>query len=225
MVTPSSQETPTEEAGRASRAGREGGTPELILDVAQELIQTRGFSAISYQDISERIGIRKASIHGHFRTKFQLGTAVIRRYRERLAQAFRSAEPGEHPRYADLLDLYFAPYLEVAGTAERVCLCGALSGEFLSLPPEMRAEVARFFSEHEDLLETVLERGQRAGEFHLTDSPRQAARLFLSALQGALLLRRSTGHQKQVHEVVKGLKKAVLVRGASPKGRRRAKRS
>ena len=41
-------------------------TAEQILDLAETLIQTRGYSAFSYQDIADSLGIRKASIHYHF---------------------------------------------------------------------------------------------------------------------------------------------------------------
>src|SRR4051794_36242328 len=58
-------------------------TSDLILDVAQELLQTRGYNAISYQDIADRIGIRKASIHHHFPNKSDLAQALVRRYRQR----------------------------------------------------------------------------------------------------------------------------------------------
>jgi len=37
-------------------------TAEKILDLAETLIQTRGCSAFSYQDIADALGIRKASI-------------------------------------------------------------------------------------------------------------------------------------------------------------------
>ena len=57
-------------------------TADRILDTTERLIQTRGFNAISYQDISDAVGIKKASIHHHFPTKFGLGTAVIERYRQ-----------------------------------------------------------------------------------------------------------------------------------------------
>ena len=55
-------------------------TRERILDVAQELVQTIGANAMSYQHISEAVGIRKASIHHHFPTKEGLIEALIERY-------------------------------------------------------------------------------------------------------------------------------------------------
>jgi TetR/AcrR family transcriptional repressor of nem operon len=38
-------------------------TAEKILDLAERLIQPRGCSAFSYQDIADALKIRKASIH------------------------------------------------------------------------------------------------------------------------------------------------------------------
>src|ERR1043165_7567954 len=55
-------------------------TRTAIMDAAQELIQRRGANAMSYQDISEAVGIRKASIHHHFPTKDDLIAAVIERH-------------------------------------------------------------------------------------------------------------------------------------------------
>jgi len=47
------------------------------VDLAEALIQSRGYSAFSYQDISDRLGIRKASIHYHFPSKTDLGVAAL----------------------------------------------------------------------------------------------------------------------------------------------------
>src|SRR6185369_16920377 len=52
-------------------------TAAQILDAAETLIQTRSYSAFSYQDIADELGIRKASIHYHFATKADLGVAVV----------------------------------------------------------------------------------------------------------------------------------------------------
>ena len=62
-------------------------TAEKILDLAEMLIQTRGYSAFSYKDISDVLGIRKAGIHYHFEFKTDLGVAVVDRYAERFGKA------------------------------------------------------------------------------------------------------------------------------------------
>ena len=141
-------------------------TYQRILDSAQLLIQTRGFNAISYQDISEAVGIKKASIHHHFPSKWGLGVAVIVRYRQELSLALAEAEHNEALSVWKLLECYLQPYRDLARTEDKVCLCGALAGEFLALPPEMQAEVTRFFEEQQGGLQRVLAKGKRAGCFH-----------------------------------------------------------
>ena len=58
-------------------------TKQSILDLAQEFIQVRGYNAFSYQDISDRLKIQKASIHHHFHSKEDLGTEVLEGARSR----------------------------------------------------------------------------------------------------------------------------------------------
>ena len=55
-------------------------TRALLLNEAEALLRTRGYAAFSYADLAERVGIRKASIHHHFRTKEELGVSLIDAY-------------------------------------------------------------------------------------------------------------------------------------------------
>ncbi|MBV8574602.1 MAG: helix-turn-helix transcriptional regulator, partial [Acetobacteraceae bacterium] len=56
-------------------------TATRILDVAERLVQTRGFNAFSYADIAQALRVTKASLHYHFPTKGKLGERLIERYR------------------------------------------------------------------------------------------------------------------------------------------------
>jgi TetR/AcrR family transcriptional regulator, transcriptional repressor for nem operon len=105
-----------------------------------------------------------------------------------------------------MLNHYSAPYTELADTPNRVCLCGALAGEILALPLEMRDRVDRFFTTHELWLEGILKRGLDRGEFKLAASPRKTARMIFGALQGALLVKRATGDVSHMRDVIVALK-------------------
>ena len=179
-----------------------------ILDTMQELIQVRGFNAISYQDIADRVGIRKASIHYHFPTKFVLGAAVIERYRARLLEALAAAEAGGSQRA--VLAAYLEPFAAFVEGGDKVCLCGALAGEFAALPKPMQEQVTQFFIEQQAWLEQLLEHGRAAGELRFAGSPRSMARLCFSALQGALLVRRAQGDGQQIRDVI-GTIRALLL--------------
>ena len=54
-----------------------------ILLAAQDLLQTRGYAGFSYQDLSDRLGIAKPSIHHHFATKEALALALVEGLRAR----------------------------------------------------------------------------------------------------------------------------------------------
>ena len=116
-------------------------TAEQILDLAETLIQTRGYSAFSYQDIADALGIRKASIHYHFPSKADLGVAVINRYIDRFDAALTEVAGDESQSSMAMLELYVQPYLQFARAPDRVCLCGALAGEMLALPLNYEAQV------------------------------------------------------------------------------------
>jgi TetR/AcrR family transcriptional regulator, transcriptional repressor for nem operon len=194
-------------------------TAEEILDVAETLIQTRGYSAFSYQDIADALGIRKASIHYHFPSKTDLGIAVVDRYAQRFGSALdQIAADPRHPSMA-MLDKYVEPYVAFANTPDRVCLCGALAGEMLALPGELRTRVTGFFQQHQTWLARILARGAERGEFALMAEPAKMARLLFGALQGALLVKRTTGDATQLNDVVAVLKAQLT----KPGGRHRAK--
>ena len=187
-------------------------TADRILDVMQDLIQTRGFSAISYQHIADALKVTKASIHYHFPSKSDLGSAVVRRYRALLMAMMDGATDDESGTTWDILTLYFGPYLEFADTAEKVCLCGALAGEYPSLPPDMQAEVAAFFAEQQVWLERLIARGIDRGELRLPApaAAAETARLVFSALQGALLVQRAGGDVGQLTGVIAGLRACLV---------------
>ena len=79
-----------EDVGVATEARKtEGGTASKILDVAERLVQLRGFNGFSYADVAEELGISKASLHYHFAGKAE---ALIERYASRFTASLDEIE-------------------------------------------------------------------------------------------------------------------------------------
>ncbi len=170
-------------------------TQSSILDIAQEFSQTRGFNAFSYRDIADRIGIRAASIHHHFRTKADLGAAMTSRYRE---EFMREVERIER-EFSDPLTR-LREYAELfRGTLEagRMCLCGTLAVEYETLPPPMQQEVRAFFTQNESWLQEVFAQLRAAGSLGGDRSPEDLATSYLSMLEGAMLSARTFGQSRR----------------------------
>ncbi len=64
-------------SGRAERAELEGGARRLILDHAARLLRSNGYHQTSLREIAEAVGIRKASLYHHFRSKEEIVEAVV----------------------------------------------------------------------------------------------------------------------------------------------------
>ncbi|HKH90732.1 MAG TPA: TetR/AcrR family transcriptional regulator [Gemmatimonadaceae bacterium] len=167
-------------------------TTDQLLDVAQELAQTRGYNAFSYRDLAERVGIRSASVHHHFPAKGDLGRALVARYRDRFSDALRgigAAGGGASAKLAAYVELFRSTY-EQGG---RLCLGGMFAADLPTLPPEVQEQVRGFYADNEAWLTRILDAGRRASELDFEGSPRDAAAALLDGLEGALLAARAHG--------------------------------
>jgi TetR/AcrR family transcriptional repressor of nem operon len=162
-----------------------------ILDVAERLVQTRGFNAFSYADISRALHITKASLHYHFPTKAKLGERLIERYRVAFQAALDDID-GSSSDAGAKLRAYAGIYINVL-ERNRMCLCGMLAADYATLPKAMKDEVRRFFDANEAWLVEVVESGRVNKEIAFSGSAVEAARLLVAALEGAMLLARSHG--------------------------------
>src|SRR5450631_938148 len=137
---------------------RVGDTRTRVLDVAERLVQVRGFNGFSYADVAAELQITKASLHHHFPSKAGLGEALIARYAERFADALAAIDADGAAAPAKL-DAYAGLYTDVLRDG-RMCLCGMLAAEYETLPIPIRGAVVAFLDENEDWLERVLEQGR-----------------------------------------------------------------
>lgn len=178
-------------------------TAEQILDAAQQMVQTRGYNAFSYADISAQVGIRKASIHYHFPSKSDLGSGLVARYREIFRKKRDQIDrQTDYPRRQ--LERYVQLYLDGLRD-ERMCLCGMLAADFTTLPQAVREEVKGFFADNEAWLTKVLVEGCKAGVIHCNEPAEVSAQLLLAGLHGAQLVARSYGDVTRFHSIAQRL--------------------
>lgn len=166
-------------------------TAERILDLAERLVQTRGFNGFSYADVAQELRVTKASLHYHFPTKAALGQRLIERYSEAFAAALAAIDANETSARAKLRT-YVSIYARVLNDG-RMCLCGMLAADYATLAEPMRAAVTSFFEANERWLAGVLAEGRAAGEITLSGDPVEIARLLVGSLEGGMLVARSFG--------------------------------
>jgi TetR/AcrR family transcriptional repressor of nem operon len=164
-------------------------TSGRILDIAERLVQTRGFNAFSYADVADALHVTKASVHYHFPSKAKLGMRLIERYRSAFMAALDRIDTGGLDA-ASKLRAYVAIYFDVLDN-DRMCLCGMMAADYATLPKSMQTGVRKFFEANETWLAGVLVRGNASGELTFTGSPVETARVLVATLEGAMLLARA----------------------------------
>jgi TetR/AcrR family transcriptional repressor of nem operon len=166
-------------------------TSQRILDIAERLVQTRGFNGFSYADVAAALKVTKASLHYHFPSKAELGARLIERYERNFLAALESIDadggdaPGKLRRYAALYEGVLRD--------NRMCLCGMLAAEYATLPKPMKDDMRHFFDENEKWLSAVMQQGRREKTLRFKRAPAEVARGIVGTLEGAMMIARTYG--------------------------------
>jgi TetR/AcrR family transcriptional repressor of nem operon len=171
-------------------------TRTALLDLAQELAQTRGLNAFSFQDLAKGVGIRTASVHHHFPTKEDLGRELMARYRARFGAELEAIEDrGRSARRK--LELFAGLFKQTLRAGNRLCLCGMLASEYVTLPASVRREVKLFYEEAERWVARVLEQGRAEGTLDFHGSPAAVAKTIVATLEGAMISARTFSDERR----------------------------
>ncbi|HEU5225882.1 MAG TPA: TetR/AcrR family transcriptional regulator [Actinomycetota bacterium] len=192
----------------------EGGTASKILDVAERLVQLRGFNGFSYADVAQELGISKASLHYHFAGKAELGEALIERYASRFARSLEEIEARPVDAPAKL-----AAYAKLYGDVlrrKRMCLCGMLAAEYQTLSKPMRSAVVSFFDDQEAWLVRVLHQGRDEGTLRFSGPASEAARMIVGGLEGAMLVTRPYGDPERFRVAADQLLRSLAMEAPAP---------
>ena len=165
---------------------------EKLLDAAQALVQSRGLNVVSFQDLADRVGLKKPSVFHHFPTKDALAQSLLERcrttygarYGEVLAQDKLSA-PEKLREIARIFD--------EALREDKLCLLGALGSSSSGFSEELVNDLRDTANLSIERYATVFEEGQSTGSLSFKGTARDAATAFLSMLQGLQVMARANG--------------------------------
>jgi TetR/AcrR family transcriptional regulator, transcriptional repressor for nem operon len=180
-----------------------------ILNLAESMLQDKGFNGFSYAHIASELGVKNAAIHYHFPTKEDLSVAVIQRYRDRFKLWINNARV-RNLSHQGKLDWFFSIYTDMRADKGKVCLVGSMEAEFNSIPDGLQSEVQSLHRELLAWLQVTLADGRDAGTFQFKGEPADKAAMILSTLQGALQMARALG-TKKFREVIAQIKLDLLV--------------
>ena len=177
-----------------------------ILDAARMLMMDRGFNGFSFRDVAASVGIKSASIHYHYATKADLAEATAREYRLAFKDQTEQIDAGSA---AEKLRAYGALFVVTLREKGQVCLGGMLAADVASLPDQVRAEVARFFADQNEWIEKTVREGQSSGQLRADLDAAMFAKMFVSSLEGAMLVSRGLEQPKDLEDALEMLVQLV----------------
>ena len=166
-------------------------TKTKILDVAAGLVQQVGLNAMSYQHISDVVGVRKASIHHHFPKKENLVEALLARCHVSYGNNYQGIVNGSGtaPEKLRLLAAVFADGLQ----KRQLCLVGTISADLNTLQDSSCAVLEATILETVSIFQVAFRQGQQEGALNFSGSVDETAYAFFSFLLGAQFSARACG--------------------------------
>lgn len=158
---------------------------DQVLDIAQQLIRTGGYSALTYEEIAAQTDLSPAAIQAQFSDLSHLADAVIQRYCRWLQSALSAIDAEQPPppvALSQFVDLYCQGMQE-----DRLCLCGLMTAESQRLPSPLLDRLRHLNQVLHTWLTYWFDQGQQTNTLTCLASATVEAQLFAAALQGAQL--------------------------------------
>jgi AcrR family transcriptional regulator len=156
--------------------------PRVLMTSALKLLKRHGYRRVRLEDIAKDAGVSKAIVYHYFANKDDLLTrSVASRMAERREEIERRVA-GAGGSAADRLRLFLVDFWTNALTAQSGLWQRMVVGEMAKEAPDVFAAWAKGLVQRWKFVETLIEEGQKSGEFRPGADASVAARLIVSAL-------------------------------------------
>lgn len=162
-------------------------TKEKLIKTAYRLIRANGFDSFSYNDLSQAVGIRKASIHYYFPNKEELGLAIC----DRIMQSLDWLK-GAVAEKACAQEKFTFCVNWIHGQLEEglICPISSLQAEYNVIPVSMKNKLKEITEAELALVADILQEGLDDGTFHFSGDAFTQAAIFITSLKSATLYAR-----------------------------------
>lgn len=155
-------------------------TKDLIVKTGTQLLFEKGYNGFSYADISEKVNIRKASIHYHFPTKADLAVAIIEEQIGRIEKLRQNKRANSAEQRLKNLISYYVELIKHG----QICLMGALAVDGFALEPKVKTKSAVFCDVLQNYTTEILKSGVLNEEFKPIENITVKTIELLSSLMG-----------------------------------------
>lgn len=174
---------------------------DKILQAAVGLFHRYGFRPTSLDEILDKSGVSRSNFYYYFRSKEDLGYAVLARQVERFdASVIHGVLADEaRPARERLVLLFRVVAEELRAAAFRDgSPFGNMAAELCGVHPKFRSRLSAFFRRWEEAVERCVRDGVARGEFRSDVAARRLATALVGQIEGAALLTKTHGHGEPI---------------------------
>ena len=172
-------------------------TRQKLLDAAEGLMLTKGYTATSVDDICEAAGLTKGSFFHYFKGKEHLGSLVVERF---YASRREISKAASFHRKKDPLDRVFGHvdfFIKAShDPAWKGCLLGTFVQELSQTHPQIRAVCAACLSDLAKSFKLDLDAAKKKYKVRAHWSTQSLAEHLIAVAQGGVILAKAKQDRK-----------------------------
>jgi TetR/AcrR family transcriptional repressor of nem operon len=169
---------------------------DKIIEHAAQIIHRKGFNNTGIQEILQSAGVPKGSFYFYFKSKEDLGLALIDHYAETLGSRWQPILGASEMRPLQRLERFFeeSRIRHEQDECKSGCPIGNLTQEMGVLSDAFQTRLRKVFSGMKAAIRNCLAQAQADREISSTLDPDATADFILNSWEGALLRMKAEGH-------------------------------
>lgn len=157
-------------------------TKEKALIEGRALLQQHGYHGFSFQDIADKLNIKKPSLYDHFASKDELIVAIIQDYKAGFSMWTLSLQAVDP---IDRIGKVFGIFYSFSSDRSKVCPILALAADFQGIARNIQKEMKAFVDQWLAWLEEQIREGQKAGQIRMDIEAKLLANFIYSQGMGS----------------------------------------
>ncbi len=191
-------------------------TRDKLISTSIQVMAVKGFNNTGIAEILAQVNVPKGSFYHYFKSKDDLGFAIIEQYGQQMRQGLESHLATAQGKALSRLKGYFTQIVEFfeGNFCACNCLLGNLGQELAMQNPAMRDAIFAHYRAVEKVIEGVLRQAKADGEVSQSADEAVLAKMFFAAWEGCLVRAKLEQSAQPLRELI-DLYFSVVFKGAA----------
>ena len=193
-------------------------TKEHIIEAASRLMHLRGFNHTSIDEVLKESGVGKGNFYYYFKSKEELGYAIIESNLKRFSDHVMRKAFGNHKDALDQVDDFLDIILEVQRQRNCAggCPLGNMAMELSDIHEGFRRKFQGVFEDWGVQLATVLRKGKADRRLGDNADPEVLSQFLVASVEGGILLTKVKKDIRVLENCFKELKRHIRMYVGGP---------